>query len=190
MTVLAALVFAASLAGCTTGDAPAGSTASAAETKAPQSASGSFTAADLDFLYNGKAFKLGGAESALFGLIGEADSVDEAVSCLFDGFDKTYHYGFCDVFTFPAEDGSGNIVDEIYITGDAYLAKDGVKTGSSKSDVEKAYGMAYYMDGDTVMVYNAENDSSKNELLPKLYFVLDGDTVTGIGYCANLYHVA
>jgi hypothetical protein len=143
----------------------------------------------LDITVNGKTLKLGENESRLEEVFGKPLNVEEAVSCMFDGFDKTYTFESCTVFTFPAEDGSGNVIDEVWFSGDNVpeLIK-GIGIGSSKADVVKVLGDKYFMQGEAMMVYNAENSAEKYDSLPMLYFMIESDAVTGIGYCANLYH--
>ena len=148
---------------------------------------GSFSASDLDVVIDGHTIKLASDEEALAAL-GEADSVDVADSCLFDGYDKTYHYSFGDIFTYPSASAGVNIIDEIYITGTGCTLKGGIDIGSTRAEVEEVYGTAYYTDGDDMIVYNVQNDPAKNEELPKLYFVFENDVTVGIGFCANTYH--
>lgn len=181
----------AALTGCA-GDPSEKSPGPDAEKTPPSSATeapvlGSFSERDLDAVILGHTIRVGENESAL-DVLGPPEYVEQADSCLFDGYDKTYHYSFGDIFTFPSKDAGGNVIDEIYITGEGCTLKGGVAIGSTRADVEAAFGRAYYTDGDSMIVYNTENDSSKNEVLPKLYFVFEQDVTVGIGFCANLYH--
>ncbi len=149
-----------------------------------------FKASDLDVVVNGKTLKLGDKEASIKEVFGEPNEIYEAESCLFDGFDKTYFYDFCEIFTFPAEDGSGNIVDEIYFYSEnaPLVCRGELTVGATKAEVCELFGDKYYMDGESMMVYNAENNAEKNESIPKLYFYLEEGVVAGIGYCANMYH--
>ena len=115
-------------------------------------------------------------------------TVDEAESCLFDGKDITYHYVFGDVFTFPAEDGSGNIVDEIYVTASGAKSKGGLKVGDPRFNVTAVLG-AGIGKGDNMICYTLSGDSSKVDEEKQLYFCFENGVVAGIGLLANLYHV-
>ena len=115
-------------------------------------------------------------------------SVDEAESCLFEGKDVTYHFSFGDVFTFPAEDGSGNIVDEIYVTGKGAASMGGIKVGDPKYYVTAVFGGAYFNNGENMMVYTASGDPARKDVEKQLYFYIEDGVVTGIGLLENLYH--
>jgi hypothetical protein len=109
----------------------------------------------------------------------------------FDGDERFYTYDNCVIFTFPAQNGStDNTIDEVYFFGENVPAvgKGVITIGSTFEEVEEAFGMNYFMDGDSMMVFNIENDPEKKDILPKLYFEFTDSKVSGIGYCANLYH--
>jgi hypothetical protein len=150
-----------------------------------------FSVNDLDLVVGGKTLKIGGKESTLKEVLGEPLGIDAAESCIFDGDERFYTYETCAVFTFPPESGAkDNTIDEVYFfeKNDALEIKGGINIGSTVEEVKAALGNAYFMDGDQMMVYNAENDPAKKDTLPKLYFELTDGVVSGIGYCANLYH--
>ncbi len=122
----------------------------------------------------------------------EYTNKEEAESCLFDGQDITYNYAFGRVFTFPEEGsgGSENLVDEIYATGAEVTAKGGLKVGDTAEKVKETLGDGFFMDGESMMIYNASGDINRKTEEPMLYFYLENGTVTGIGVVANLYHIA
>ena len=88
----------------------------------------------------------------------EYTNKEEAESCLFDGQDITYNYGFGRVFT--------------------------------AEKVKETLGDGVFMDGESMMIYNASGDINRKTEEPMLYFYLENGTVTGIGVVANLYHIA
>ena len=122
----------------------------------------------------------------------EFEEAEEAESCLFDGKDITYVYGFGRVFTFPEEGsgGSENLVDEIYATGSDVTTKGGLKVGDTVEKVKATLGDGFFMDGESMMIYNASGDINLKNEQPMLYFYVENGTVTGIGVVANLYHIA
>ena len=122
----------------------------------------------------------------------EYTNKEEAESCLFDGQDITYNYAFGRVFTFPEEGsgGSENLADEIYATGAEVTAKGGLKVGDTAEKVKETLGDGFFMDGESMMIYNASGDINRKTEEPMLYFYLENGTVTGIGVVANLYHIA
>lgn len=150
-----------------------------------------FFESDLNIVINGKVLKIGGKESTIKDVLGEPVSIDAAESCIFDGDERFYTYDNCVIFTFPAQNGStDNTIDEVYFFGENVPAvgKGVITIGSTFEEVEEAFGMNYFMDGDSMMVFNIENDPEKKDILPKLYFEFTDSKVSGIGYCANLYH--
>ena len=196
IVVFSALMSMALLSACFDANSPENSTDSPADPteKTGTETGGSFSADDLKISVNGKVLELGSYESNLTDVFGEPDSVDEAVSCMFGdyGYDRTLNYGYCTVFTFPASDGSGNIIEEINFSGDnaPAIGNGNVKIGSTKDDVIAEYGENFFMQGEMMMVYNVENDPEKVYELPMMFFMIDNGIVTSIGYSANQYHPA
>ncbi|MBR5060475.1 MAG: hypothetical protein IKX06_06860 [Clostridia bacterium] len=187
--VIMSAVFAASFAGCgkNNGQSPATSI------PIPTNAKGDiiyYSEADFCIMAGEKRIYTGGsAEQLVKDLKKEGFSpvsTDEAESCLFDGKDITYHYSFGDVFTFPAENGSGNIVDEIYVTGSEVSVK-GIRVGSSRLQITATLGGGSYEDGNR-MIYSMSGDPANKDTEKLLYFYIEDGVVTGIGILANLYH--
>lgn len=114
-------------------------------------------------------------EDILAGL-GDAYTYSEAISCVYEGMDKTYDYEDLSLYTYPDE--TGDCLMELYcVAGDVKTAG-GISLGASKADVEACYGGDYEAAGST-MIY--ELPVSQEENLPaSLYFVLDNDVVTAI----------
>ncbi len=102
--------------------------------------------------------------------LGEPVSYFEAASCAFDGLDKTYTYAGFTVTTRP--DGDKDYVNDILLTDDTVATAEGVRIGSSLSDVTAAYG-EQEPDG-SALIYSQEGVT--------LLFLLDGDKVTSIEY--------
>lgn len=102
--------------------------------------------------------------------LGEPVSYFEAASCAFDGLDKTYTYAGFTITTRP--DGDKDYVNDILLTDDTVTTAEGVRIGSSLSDVTAAYGKKE-PDG-TALIYDREGVT--------LLFILDGDKVMSIEY--------
>lgn len=114
-------------------DEPQGNQSADPEPQQPQG--GSFSDSDLSF--NGTAL-LSNADG-LISSLGTPNDVLEAPGCLSNGADqKIYKYGEVEVSCYVM-DGSETVYD-IMITGSGYSTSKGITVGSSRSDVEAAYG--------------------------------------------------
>jgi hypothetical protein len=90
--------------------------------------------------------------------------------------DKTFDYGFLQVFTIPK--GEQDLLDGIYLVDDRFSTARGIRVGDSVSAVVDAYGA---QDGEGLLVYNLSGNP-EDPTSPSLSFVLDGDTVTAISF--------
>lgn len=108
-------------------------------------------------------------------LLGEEYEYYEAISCVYDGMDKTYTYEDCIVYTYPMEDGDHLM--ELYCTGDDVSAQ-GIAVGASRDDVIETFGDGYSEEG-AMLIYSLE-PSSSNNAPASLYFELADDTVTAV----------
>ena len=113
-------------------------------------------------------------------LLGEDYEYYEAISCVYDGMDKTYTYGDCVLYTYP--DGETDHLMELYCT-DGDVSAQGVTFGDSREAVIEAFGDGYTEEG-IVLSYELE-PSSDNNTPASLYFELDGGSVTAIGITAE-----
>lgn len=77
----------------------------------------------------------------------------EAISCAYDGMDKTYIYGELEIYTYP--DGEKDFVKEMVVKSADIKNSRGIAAGSTSEDVIAAYGSDYTTSG-SLMVYTAE----------------------------------
>ena len=108
-------------------------------------------------------------------LLGDNYTYYEAISCVYDGMDKTYDYGDCVLYTFP--DGDTDCLMELYCTGGQVSAGD-VTFGASREDVIQAFGDGYEEEG-AMLIYSLE-PSSANNTPASLYFELTDGSVTAM----------
>ena len=101
--------------------------------------------------------------------LGDADSYFEAASCAFEGLDKTYMYGHVEVDTYPQ--GEEDFISSIYFLDDLAVTNEGVRVGSSKEEMEAAYGTDYSVVG-TECIYAKGNS--------ELRIIVEGDKVSSI----------
>lgn len=127
---------------------------------------GSFSSSDLNFM--GTA--LLGDASGLISALGAPVFTEEAPGCLSNGADqKIYRYNGLDIYCYV--DGDREVVYDITITG-GYTTPKGIYVGSSRADVEAAYGKGN--GGTSEVIYGSENHG--------LYIFYNGDTVSMIDY--------
>lgn len=107
--------------------------------------------------------------SEVIAALGDADSYFEAASCAFEGLDKTYMYGHVEVDTYPQ--GEEDFISSIYFLDDLAVTNEGVRVGSSKEEMEAAYGTDYSVVG-TECIYAKGNS--------ELRIIVEGDRVSSV----------
>lgn len=94
-----------------------------------------------------------------------------APSCAFDGDDTVYDFGSVQITTYLT--GGKEIFTGVYLIDDAYSTKEGIKIGSTLSDMLGVYGDDY------IENYGAYTYSLG---LTDLSFVVINDKITSISY--------
>lgn len=149
-----------------------------APTEAPAVApAGSFNHDDMTFLYgNAQATVLVDA-SGLIAALGTPSNVEEAPSCLSNGCDvKNYYYSGITVYTYI--DGGREIIYEIELTSPSFTTAKGLAPGMTVADAEALYGTNYTSGGGVISYYDSGNTY--------MYLIVSGDTITSIGYAAEV----
>lgn len=160
-----------------TGNGGPDATVAATATPAAGPQMGVFTSDDLLFEVEGATFALRSDVAPLLAALGEDYEYSEAISCVFEGFDKTYDYSDVAIYTNP--DGKTDLINEIIVYAERYPTAKGVTVGSSRADVVAAYGEPHiddngvytYVDGDPADLAN-----------PRILFDTTGGTVAWIDY--------
>lgn len=93
---------------------------------------------NFSFTYNGTKITLGAEAAPIIDALGEPRSYTEEPSCAFEGMDKTYYYGSFYISTYSL-DGKDHIYN-LWFADDGVATDEGVRIGSSQSQVEDAYG--------------------------------------------------
>ena len=111
---------------------------------------GNVSKEDFKINLNGNEVQMGIDINTLIPSIGEPDIFSSARSCIDDGEEKQYVYGGYTIYTYPNQNQ-----DIIYlIEFDENAVTDAnIGIGSTKEDVEKAYGQEYSTMGDYIL-YN------------------------------------
>lgn len=160
----------------TTSTTSAPTTSVTTDASMPSRLTGPFTDADLALTIEGKSYALLSDASGLLKALGDDCQVSEAESCVYEGMDKTFDYGFIQIFTIP--NGDVDMIDGIYLLDDRYETARGIKVGAAMSDVIDAYGEKEDNGG---LIYNKSGDP-ENLGDPNLTFVIENDKVTAISF--------
>lgn len=124
---------------------------------------------NFSFTYNGTKITLGAEAAPIIDALGEPRSYTEEPSCAFDGMDKTYYYGSFYLSTYPL-DGK-DYVYCIWFADDSVVTNDGIRIGSTQTQVEAVYGTA---------CFNGTNSYTEIQSSTKLTILLEENKVKSI----------
>lgn len=153
---------------------PADPTATPAESTPTPGAS--LTEADLAFVLDDRSFALLSDAAPLLAALGDGYEMSEAPSCVYEGFDRTFDYGYLQVYTIPQ--GDTDLLDGVYLTDNRYATARGLRVGDSREAVTAAYGDSA---SEYDLLYNLGGDP-ENLAEPSLTFVLEDDMVVAISW--------
>lgn len=126
---------------------------------------------NFSFTYNGTKITLGAEAVPLLDALGEPRSYTEEPSCAFDGMDKTYYYGSFYLSTYPL-DGT-EYVYNLWFADDGVATDEGIRIGSSQSQVEDAYGKE---------CFNGTNSFVRTKGQSRQVILLEEETVGSVRY--------
>ena len=104
----------------------------------PVPVSGSFSASDLTFAFNGAQITPDDNMSSVLASVGDAQNVTSVPSCIGVGEDKIYSYGEFKIESYP--NSAGERVLNITIEGSTVSTPKGIRVGMTADDVKAAYG--------------------------------------------------
>ena len=139
---------------------------------------GVFLEKDLVFVLNGVEYPLHSDAGKLLAVLGKPDYQSEAESCAYVGMDRQFVYkAGIEIDTYPIKDK--DMIDSIVLISKDFATAKGITIGSSKAEVEAAYGTTYKDEGEVITYY--QNNDLENLKAYQLYFVFEG-AVVEIGY--------
>lgn len=148
----------------------------------PAAAMGSFSSNDIALIIEGKTYRSSENVNTLLKVLGDNYMYSEAISCAYDGLDKSYSYDNIDVYTYPDKDIDR--VSEITIYGgDAETGK-GLKVGDTVKRMEELYGTGYSEEGIT-LIYEIPPKQANAEGA-SLYVTVEDDIIKSIAITAEL----
>lgn len=132
---------------------------------------------DENFFFTYQDIKIvPGTEAApIIEALGQPKGYTEEASCAFDGMDKTYYYGSFYLSTCPI-DGK-DYVYNIWFADDTAATQEGIRIGSTQTQVEDAYGKECF-DGKNIFSLTKENS--------RLFVLTEDGTVKSVRYEAIL----
>lgn len=93
---------------------------------------------DFVLTVNGQKVRFDQPVDDMIAVMGDDYAYSEAISCAYDGMDKTYGYDSIDIYSYP--DGPGDYVNEMFIFGVGVETARGICVGSTRDEVIAAYG--------------------------------------------------
>lgn len=127
------------------------------------------------FTYNKVTVSMHGKAKKLIKKAGTPEKTKVKKSCAYKGKDRTYQYESFILYTYSKSDNGEEYVNGITFLNDKVSTPEGIKIGSSLSDVTKAYGKGENSFG----IYTYEKGNSR------LQFEIKDDKVANIRYVAS-----
>ena len=127
------------------------------------------------FTYNGTKITLGAEAAPIIDALGEPRSYTEEPSCAFEGMDKTYYYGSFYLSTYPM-DGK-DYVYNLWFADDGVSTDEGIRIGSTQSQVEDAYGKECFNGTNTFVLTNGQS---------RLVILIEDGKISSIRYEVDL----
>ena len=166
ISIFLLIILAVSLASCNNGGVDI--TLPPEETTSPAAQSNTFV-----FVYRGTTVTPHALMSELAAGLGSPVSYEESPSCLYQGLDKDYTYAGFKLRTYP-ENGIDYVLN-VCFTDDSVATPEGIMLGSTRSEVEAAYGTDFVEQNGNVLYTKDKTE---------LRFRFDGDNVSAIEYWA------
>lgn len=127
--------------------------------------------AGYTFTYNGTKIAMTDAAEPITTALGEPITYTEETSCAFEGLDKTYYYGGFYLTTYP--ENEKDYVYSLWFQDDSVSTEEGIYIGSTKADVENAYGTEGF---------NGDNAYTFTKGASKLIIILTDGVVSSVQY--------
>lgn len=131
---------------------------------------------DFEFTYKDETVTIDSEAAKLLEKAGKAVDTKKTESCAFQGYDRTYVYDDFTIKTYSKSKTGEEYVNSIDLKTDKVATKEDIKIGSTKKDLEKAYGTVK----DKFGVYTYTKGKTK-----LVIEVDDSDKVISIQYMKN-----
>ena len=130
---------------------------------------------DMAVIIDGKTYHVRVDSADVLAALGDDREEDQSISCVYDGYDKTFTYDGIVVSTVPV-DGK-DVIEMFTITGPAYTTTRNITVGATRDEVISAYGDKYFDDG--YLTYTESGtDADISEM--RIQFSFEDDVVSEI----------
>lgn len=126
---------------------------------------------DMALVIGGKTYPVRVDSKEVLEALGSDYKYAETISCVYEGYDKTFTYEGIVVSTVPVDDK--DVIEMFSVTGGDYKTTRGIGIGASREEVVKAYGENFFDDG-WYVTYTESGDPEKiSEMRIQFRFVDD-----------------
>gem|GEM_PF-305553 len=132
---------------------------------------------DMAIVIDGKAYPVRVDSAGVLQKLGEGYAYEETVSCVYEGYDKSFDYGDIKVSTVPVD--GVDVIEMFTVTGGSYATPRGIKVGDTRQAVLEAYGENYTSDDGYYITYTQNGDANEFSAM-RVMFKMEGDAVTEI----------
>ncbi len=136
---------------------------------------------DLGVLIEGVFYPVYQPVGPLLEALGEPDDTIVSPSCVYEGEDREYDYGFGSLYTSPI-DGE-DLWYEFYIFGEGMTTTRGLAVGDPEERIVELYGGNYFCEGEGMYTYSLTGDS-EDLISPCLIF----ETEDGVVVTIDIYY--
>lgn len=130
---------------------------------------------DMSVVIDGVKYPVREDSKKVLGVLGGDYMLEQRISCVYEGDDKTFTYDGIIVSTVPIN--GKDIVEMFTITGGDYTTARGIGVGASMDEVVAAYGENYWDDG---YINYTESANPENISEMRIQFLFDGGKVSEI----------
>ena len=126
---------------------------------------------DMALVIGGKTYPIRIDSAEVIAALGEDYEYSEAISCVYEGYDKTFTYDGLVLSTVPVD---GEDVIEMYSVYSAdYKTPRNITIGATREEVVAAYGEAFFDDGYYVTYTKSGDPSNIAEMRIQFFFEND-----------------
>ena len=140
-----------------------------------------FSESDLSLVVDGNTITAETTAQELLAVLGDGYAYAEAISCVYEGMDKTFTYDTMTLYTYP--DGETDRLMELYCEGGDVKTAKGITFGATKAEIVAQYGEGYTEAG-SILSYELPVSAAGN-LPASVYFLLTDGEVTAIAMTAE-----
>lgn len=129
---------------------------------------------DMALVINGKTYPVRVDSAEVLSVLGEGYQYDEAISCVYEGYDKNFTYDGVTVSTVPV-DGK-DVIEMFSVYSADYKTPRNITIGATREEVVAAYGEGFFDDGYYVTYTKSGDPANISEM--RIQFRFENDVLT------------